>query len=192
MDRYRSKEVYTIKHVDAQNTRLLQAALTVLVAACLLLAPPARAADTSLRPPAVPLVVCDPYFSIWSASDTLAGDVTRHWTHRPHSLTSLIRVDGKSYRLMGAEPKGLAAMTQTGLEVLPTQTVYTFEDAGVRVNMTFLQPALPEDIDLMSRPVVYLHGPIARRTDNRTLFRICGCRDDCWSTIHGREAYVPL
>jgi hypothetical protein len=161
MDRYRSKEVYTIKHVDAQNTRLLQAALTVLVAACLLLAPPARAADTSLRPPAVPLVVCDPYFSIWSASDTLAGDVTRHWTHRPHSLTSLIRVDGKSYRLMGAEPKGLAAMTQTGLEVLPTQTVYTFEDAGVRVNMTFLQPALPEDIDLMSRPVVYLTWTIA-------------------------------
>ncbi len=111
---------------------------------------------SSFRPPAVPLVVTDPYFSIWSMADTLHGDVTRHWTGRPHPLTSLVRIDGKTFRLMGTEPTSLPALPQTALQVLPTQTLYTFEGQGVRVTMTFLQPALPEDIDLMSRPVVYV------------------------------------
>ena len=116
----------------------------------------AGAAAATVRPPAVPLVACDPYFSIWSCSDTLAGDVTRHWTGRPFPLTSLVRIDGKAYRLMGAEPKDVPALKQSAVKVLPTQTIYTFQDAGVKIELTFLQTALPDDIDLMSRPVVYL------------------------------------
>jgi hypothetical protein len=116
----------------------------------------ASEAPGPLRPPAVPLVVCDPYFSIWSCADTLNGDVTRHWTGKPHPLTSLIRVDGKAYRLMGDQPEDLPAMKQTSLEVLPTRTIYRFEGEGVGVEMIFLQSALPENIDLMSRPIVYL------------------------------------
>ncbi len=123
-------------------------------------ATPVRAAtlpDTSsLRPPSVPLVAVDPYFSIWSASDTLTGDVTRHWTGRPHPLTSLIRIDGNTWRLMGNEPKDIEAMKQVSLNVLPTQTIYTFEGAGVRVNLTFVQAVLPDDIDLMSQPITHL------------------------------------
>lgn len=123
--------------------------------------------NSTVRPPAVPLVVCDPYFSIWSCADKLTDDVTRHWTGRSYPLTSLIRIDGKAYRLMGAEPQDLPVLDQTGVKVLPTQTIYTFEGQGISVTMTFLQPALPDDLDLISSPFTYLTWACIA-TDNRS------------------------
>src|SRR5215471_8611100 len=109
-----------------------------------------------LRPPCVPLVACDPYFSIWSPSDKLTDVDTTHWTGKPHRLASLIRIDGKSFRLMGAEPPETPALPETGLQVLPTRTIYTFEGAGLRLTLTFMTAALPEDLNVLSRPVTYL------------------------------------
>src|SRR3954469_4878882 len=54
-----------------------------------------------MRPPAVPLVAHDPYFSVWSMSDTLNGDATRHWTGKANSMTAYARIDSKPYRVMG-------------------------------------------------------------------------------------------
>lgn len=118
--------------------------------------PPRRSEGAKLVPPATPLVAHDPYFSIWSQADALTDVDTTHWTGRPHRLTGLVRIDGKPYRVIGASPATVPAMKQTSLTVLPTQTIYTFEGAGVRLMLTFLTPALPEDIDILSRPVTYL------------------------------------
>jgi hypothetical protein len=120
---------------------------------------PALAAPPSapvLRPPAVPLVAVDPYFSIWSPADRLTDAATVHWTGRTHPLASLIRVDGQTSRLMGVSPSDTAAMPQQSLVVHPTRTVYVFADRHVRVTLTFLTPSLPWDLDLLSRPVTYL------------------------------------
>jgi len=108
------------------------------------------------RPPAVPLVVHDPYFSIWSFGDNLAQDWPRHWTGKIHALCSLIRIDGKPYRLMGMAPADIPALDQTSVEVTPTRTTYTWRSNEVEVQLTFLTPALPHDMALLSRPVTYL------------------------------------
>ena len=112
--------------------------------------------EADLRPPAVPLVASDPYLSIWSMSDTLNGDTTRHWTRHPHPLVSLIRVDGKSYRLMGAEPKDIPPIEQKSVQVFPTRTIYEFANESVRVSLTFTTPSLPDDLDVLARPLTYL------------------------------------
>ncbi len=138
-----------------------------LICLIALVAPPARGASTpALRPPAVPLVACDPYFSIWSSADRLTDVDTTHWTGKPHRLTSLIRIDGQVFRVMGASPAGVPALAQQSVAVRPTRTLYTFEGGGVGLTLTFMTAALPEDIDLLSRPVTYVTWE-ARATDGK-------------------------
>src|SRR6478672_1295814 len=108
------------------------------------------------RPPAVPLVTCDPYLSVWSFNDRLNDADTHHWTGKPHTLMSLVRIDGKSYRLAGAQPANVPAMEQTGLQVLPTRTIYTFAGDGMRLTLTFMTPMLPEDLDVLTQPLTYV------------------------------------
>jgi len=113
-------------------------------------------AQPKLRPPAVPLVAHDPYFSIWSMADRLTDEPTKHWTGTEQQLAGLLRIDGAPFRFMGALPREAPAMKQTGLDLTPTRTRYTFEAQGVRLVFTFLTPALIADLDLMSRPLTYL------------------------------------
>lgn len=54
---------------------------------------------SNFRASAVPLVTVDPYFSIWSFSDTLYGDATRHWTGRENRMNAGIIIDNTYYSL---------------------------------------------------------------------------------------------
>jgi hypothetical protein len=131
------------------NTRL-----STLVGLSLLAALPLAAQQ--FRPPSVPLVTFDPYLSIWSAADHLTDKPTQHWTGRHHALAGLIRIDGHAYRVMGAQPSSTPALPQTGLEVTPTQSIYQFEGAGIHATLTFMRPALPDDLDAFALPLSYV------------------------------------
>src|SRR5438477_1364481 len=102
----------------------LPALLSLLFTSVAIAVPP-------LRPPAVPLITHDPYFSVWSFNDQLHQDWPKHWTGTTHAMCGQIRIDGKPYRFMGAGPETSQPMSQTNLEVFPTRTIYQFESAGI-------------------------------------------------------------
>jgi glutaminase A-like protein/uncharacterized protein DUF5127/uncharacterized protein DUF4964 len=130
-------------------------------------ASPLSAVEPIIKPPATPLVTCDPYFSIWSPAARLTDADTTHWTGKPHRLTGLASIDGKVYRLIGREPAELPALDQTNTSIRPTQTGFVFSGAGVEIGLTFTTPMLPEDIDILSRPITYLTYKV-RSNDDQT------------------------
>jgi hypothetical protein len=149
--------------VNIQNCSKMAAVfirLLILIATCISVH--VQNASGFQRPPATPLVAYDPYFSIWSMSDKLTDQNTKHWTGTEQPITGLVRIDGTNFRYMGVRPRrGVPPMRQVSRSVTPTHTIYTFEDAGVRLVVTFFTPAFPEDLDLLSRPVTYLTWDVA-------------------------------
>ncbi len=132
-----------------------------------------------MRPPAVPLVAHDPYFSVWSMADRLTDEGAKHWTGKPNSLSAAIRIDGKTYQVMGRERGNSTVLDQTGVEVLPTRTVYQFAGAGIRLELTFFTPALPDDLDVLSRPLTYIEWKVAATdaTDHQVAFYLDAAGD---------------
>ena len=106
------------------------------------------------RLPALPLIVNDPYFSIWCAADRLTDDETRHWTGAEKPVRGTAVIDGKDRRFLGSGPE--PAMETVGLDVTPTATRSVFLADGVRLTLTFTTPLLPEEPDILSMPVTYL------------------------------------
>lgn len=94
--------------------------------------------QSHIRPPAVPLITHDPYFSVWSFSDKLTDDWTKHWTGKNQALCGMVRVDGKTYRWMS---RGLgdetSAAEQRDLAVSPSKTTYRFLAGGVELQVDF-------------------------------------------------------
>lgn len=126
-----------------------------------------------LRPPAIPLITVDPYFSVWSFANHLYDDFTRHWTGAKNSLTGLAWIDNQPYRFAGRmeQPQGPEdqeppEMLQTGLTIKPLSSTYMFEAGGIILQVDFTTPLLLENLDIMSRPVSYVSFT-ARSTDRR-------------------------
>ncbi|MEG1687445.1 MAG: DUF4964 domain-containing protein, partial [Angelakisella sp.] len=75
--------------------------------------------------PSIPLITCDPYFSLWSPANRLTDAPTCHWTGAVKKMEGEVTVDGNRYRFMGQDDS-LAAMEQTAVEITPTATSYVF------------------------------------------------------------------
>ena len=138
---------------------MMKIALLVLTAAQWL-------AAQILRPPATPLITHDPYFSVWSMADELTAEPTRHWTGAEQQMAGLARIDGRTFRFLGSWQRAAPPMRQTRRHVTATRSLYRFEEGGVQLDVTFLTPALPEDIDVLSRPATYVEFEV-RSADGR-------------------------
>ena len=161
------------------------------------LAPLCPLAAEAFRPPAVPLIAHDPYFSIWSQADHLTGTDSTHWTGKPHRIEGRLLLNGRTFRILGGAPDSAPALPQTAVEVLPTRTLCTFEGEGIRLTLTFTTPALPEDIDLLSRPLTYLTSTL-QSTNGQTHrvaleFDACGeiAVNDGHQTVTGQLESIP-
>ena len=109
----------------------------------------------NLRPPAVPLVTVDPFFNVWSMTDNLYGEKTKHWTSKDNSMTGMIMIDGKPYVFMG-QVEGCCAIEQTGVQVSPMSSIYHFESEAITLEVRFTTPLFMDDLDVLSRPVSYV------------------------------------
>ena len=108
-----------------------------------------------MRPPAIPLITSDPFFSVWSETDDLNASDTVHWTGRTVALRCTVRVGDGVYGVMGRN-EGTLPARQVGFDMDAFSSYYTFDCGGVTVRLTFTSPVIPDDIYLVSRPVSYL------------------------------------
>ncbi len=146
-------------HLFTKNTLLIL--LSFVSAFCVAQSPESPVAP--LRAPATPLVVHDPYFSVWSTTDRLTGGPTRHWTGARQELTGIIRIDGKNYRFLGGGEESLPALEETNRQITPMRTVITQQNAQIELQICFLTPSFPDDLDVMARPVTYLTWTVQSR-----------------------------
>ncbi len=116
----------------------------------------ASSAQQNERPPMTPLIVHNPYFSVWSNTDKLTDSPTRHWTGSPQPLAGLVRVDGKPFRIMGRDPGSVPPLEQSSMRLTATHTLYSFTGGGVQIDLTFFTPAFLDDLEILSRPVTYV------------------------------------
>ena len=107
------------------------------------------------RIPAYPLFVNDPFFSIWSPSDTLNGADTCFWTGLERKTYGLVVADGKVYSFMG-KTDGAEVLKQASVKLNAFTTDYTFTCDVFTLDVSFISPLLPTDYELLSRPVCYM------------------------------------
>lgn len=115
------------------------------------------------RAPAVPLVTHDPLFSLWSFADNLTDDVTRHWDGVRQFMFGILVVDKQIFQFMGKVnatderyTTSHAKLPQTGCEIRPMTTVYTYANDLLDMELTFTSPLLLNDLMILSRPVSYI------------------------------------
>ena len=110
----------------------------------------------AFRPPAIPLVVHDPYLSVWSFTDRLTDSWSVHWTGKTQAICGLLWIDGEAFRFAGLRPEAVPAMEQVSVAVHPTRTEYQFRAGGVDLDLMFLNPLVADDPDLLSRPITHV------------------------------------
>lgn len=104
---------------------------------------------------AVPLILQDPFFSIWSDADLLYEKDTVHWCGQRQQLRGYIKVDDAVYCFLG-DKRIHEAISQKWVDVTATATEYGFENEKIKLKVRFTSPLLPDSLEILSRPCAYV------------------------------------
>ena len=115
---------------------------------------------------AIPLVTCDPFFSIWSAHDNLNDGGTTHWCGKKQTINGYVKINEITYCFLG-NPDFYQKIKQTELHVTATKTKAVFENDDITLQVTFTTPLLLDDPYVASRPVTYIDFMVTKK--NSTL-----------------------
>ena len=114
------------------------------------------------RAASIPLIMHDPYFSIWSSSDHLYDADTVHWTGKRQQIRGYLTVDKTVYCFTG-DKEFHQILPQISLDVTATATTYTFENDKVRLCCRFTSPLILSDPLLVSRPCTYIDFMVEKK-----------------------------
>jgi len=114
------------------------------------------------RAASIPLILHDPYFSIWSSTDHLYDADTVHWCGKRQKIRGHLTVDGCCYTFMG-DKEIHECLRQKSVEVTATATEYIFENSQVGLKVRFTSPLLPNDMKLVSRPCTYIDVEVDKK-----------------------------
>ncbi|MCU7358033.1 MULTISPECIES: glutaminase domain-containing protein [Enterococcus] len=141
------------------------------------------------RGASIPLIVNDPYFSIWSPADHLTDCDTQSWTGKEQPVRGYIRVGESTYRFMGADDI-IPAIAQKDLDVSATQTKYTFENEDVHLELLFSVDLDLQDLKKISEPVTMITVKADVKNDSEAAITFAFseeiCRDQTSEDLHWR------
>ncbi len=122
---------------------------------------------TPIRPPAAPLIVRNPYVSVWQPATHIAGHWSAFWTGATKAISGIAVIDGKPYRFLGdaqiaadGAAANLTTMHQESLDVTPTSTRYRLTGGGVEIDLDFLSPVFSSDLRRQSIPLGYMTATV--------------------------------
>lgn len=116
------------------------------------------------RVPCIPLVLHDPYFSIWSSADHLYDADPVHWCGKRQKLRGYVTIDEAVYSFLG-DHEFHQVIEQKWVDVTAAATEYYFENEKIGLSVRFTSPLLLDDFKLVSRPCTYVDFKVEKKTD---------------------------
>ncbi|CCM02776.1 uncharacterized protein FIBRA_04884 [Fibroporia radiculosa] len=136
--------------------------LSLFALTSLILFPPyILSSPQSFWPAALPVAVRSPYLSAWQYTNAGAAVLSTYPQTWPTGTNNLgwvghIRVDGTTYRWLGAATYASTTANLTSFEVTPTRTIFNVQAGPMDVTVTFLSPIEPSDWVRQSIPFSYV------------------------------------